>query len=134
MAEFDFTKIAVPTIGCPLFDWVHLPVGTGVARAILTEGLATAESRPRSIQTLEEFSTAGYDGGFMLIQSIGPKDEAELDLAEFDAMRTRFLEYNGHRQHIGTAYQSSSITSLVVVAFRKPPSPVAAGFDLYPES
>lgn len=38
-------------------------LGTSRGRAIVTEGLATAETCPCFTQTLEEFSAAGYDGG-----------------------------------------------------------------------
>lgn len=65
----------------------------------------------------------------MLIQLIGGRDDAE-----FDAMTTRFSEDNGQRPYIATAYPEASTTSLVMIAFRRPPGSVAAGSDLYRES
>ena len=97
-------------------------LSTSHGRAILIEGLAGANSCLSSTKTLEELSAAGYDGGLILIQSIARQDDAEFDLAEFDAMKARFLEDKGQRPQIATAYSKASTTSLVMIAFKKPSS------------
>jgi hypothetical protein len=93
--------------------------GTSHGRGIVIKGLTAAETCPSLIQTLDGFSAAGYDGGLTFIQLIAPQDDAAFDLAQFDAMTTRFLEENGRRPHfLFTAYPRASTTGLVMIAFK----------------